>query len=205
MSDIPRDLTRTVFAVLFIGGLLALSLWILRPFLGALIWAVMIVVASWPLMRGAQSVLWGRRWLAGCFGLTLCGMTAYMFDEQIPFFTRGLSFFHFWLPILVVWLVWRLRYDRRAFRAWAVLATGLMLICYFGMPKPPGPPENPNLPVNINYVYGLASDRPQQWLPPLMYLSVMLVLMPLLIYLPTHLLLMKMFSRLGPAESQEIA
>ena len=64
MPDIQRDLTRTVFAVLFIGGLLALSLWILRPFLGALIWAVMIVVASWPLMRGAQSVLWGRRWLA---------------------------------------------------------------------------------------------------------------------------------------------
>ncbi len=64
MPDIQRDLTRTVLAVLFIGGLLGFSLWILRPFLAALIWAVMIVVASWPLMRAAQSVLWGRRWLA---------------------------------------------------------------------------------------------------------------------------------------------
>ena len=64
MSDIQRDLTRTVLAVLFIGGLLGFSFWILRPFLVALIWAVMIVVASWPLMRAAQSVLWGRRWLA---------------------------------------------------------------------------------------------------------------------------------------------
>jgi len=64
MSDIQRDLTRTVLAVLFIGGLLASSFWILRPFLAALIWAVMIVVASWPLMRAAQSALWGRRWLA---------------------------------------------------------------------------------------------------------------------------------------------
>lgn len=64
MPDIQRDLTRTVLAVLFIGGLLAFSLWILRPFLAALIWAVMIVVASWPLMRAAQSALWGRRWLA---------------------------------------------------------------------------------------------------------------------------------------------
>jgi predicted PurR-regulated permease PerM len=64
MPDIQRDLTRTVLAVLFIGGLLAFSFWILRPFLAALIWAVMIVVASWPLMRAAQSVLWGRRWLA---------------------------------------------------------------------------------------------------------------------------------------------
>ncbi len=64
MPDIQRDLTRTVLAVLFIGGLLTLSLWVLRPFLGALIWAVMIVVASWPLLRAAQKVLWGRRWLA---------------------------------------------------------------------------------------------------------------------------------------------
>jgi len=64
MSDIQRDLTRTVLAVLFIGGLLASSFWILRPFLAALIWAVMIVVASWPLMRAAQSALGGRRWLA---------------------------------------------------------------------------------------------------------------------------------------------
>jgi len=64
MPEIQRDLTRTVLAVLFIGGLLAFSFWILRPFLVALIWAVMIVVASWPLMRVAQSALWGRRWLA---------------------------------------------------------------------------------------------------------------------------------------------
>ncbi|HJW80780.1 MAG TPA: AI-2E family transporter YdiK [Acidiferrobacterales bacterium] len=64
MPAIQRDLTRTVLAVLFIGGLLGFSLWILRPFLVALIWAVMIVVASWPLMRAAQSALWGRRWPA---------------------------------------------------------------------------------------------------------------------------------------------
>jgi predicted PurR-regulated permease PerM len=64
MLDTQRDLTRTVLAVLFIGGLLAFSLWILRPFLASLIWAVMLVVASWPLMRAAQLVLWGQRWLA---------------------------------------------------------------------------------------------------------------------------------------------
>jgi len=64
MPEIQRDLTRTVLAVLFIGGLLSLSLWILLPFLVALIWAIMIVVASWPLMCAAQSVLWGKRWMA---------------------------------------------------------------------------------------------------------------------------------------------
>jgi predicted PurR-regulated permease PerM len=59
-----RDLARTTFAVLFIGGLLAATFWIVRPFLGPLIWATMVVVATWPLMRRVQALLWGRRALA---------------------------------------------------------------------------------------------------------------------------------------------
>jgi predicted PurR-regulated permease PerM len=59
-----RDLARTTFAVLFIGALLAASLWVLRPFLGPAIWATMVVVATWPLMRQLQAWLWGRRGLA---------------------------------------------------------------------------------------------------------------------------------------------
>lgn len=60
----PRDLTRTTLAVLFIGILIAACFWILRPFLLPLLWATMIVVATWPLMLGAQARLWGRRGLA---------------------------------------------------------------------------------------------------------------------------------------------
>ncbi len=60
----PHDLARTTFAVLFIGALLATSLWVLRPFLGPTIWATMIVVATWPLMRRVQALLWGKRSLA---------------------------------------------------------------------------------------------------------------------------------------------
>ena len=59
-----RDLARTTFAVLFIGLLLGASLWILRPFLGPAIWATMVVVATWPVMKRVQSLLWGRRALA---------------------------------------------------------------------------------------------------------------------------------------------
>jgi predicted PurR-regulated permease PerM len=65
---VPRvqqgDLTRILLAVVFAGGLVAASLWILRPFLGAIIWAIMIVVATWPAMRGVQGMLGGRRWAA---------------------------------------------------------------------------------------------------------------------------------------------
>ena len=59
-----RDLTRTTFAVLFIGLFLGTSLWILRPFLGPTVWATMVVVATWPLMLRVQKMLWGLRSLA---------------------------------------------------------------------------------------------------------------------------------------------
>ena len=59
-----RDLARTTFAVLALGGLLAASFWIARPFLGPLIWAAMVVVATWPLLLRLQGWLGGRRGLA---------------------------------------------------------------------------------------------------------------------------------------------
>ena len=58
------DLTRILLAVVFTGALVGGSLWILQPFLGAIIWAIMIVVATWPLMRWVQSHLGGLRWAA---------------------------------------------------------------------------------------------------------------------------------------------
>ena len=59
-----RELTRIVLTVIVIGGLMAATFWILRPFLGAIIWATMIVVATWPVMLWAQRRSGGRRWLA---------------------------------------------------------------------------------------------------------------------------------------------
>ena len=58
------DLTRNTFAVLFMGLLIGATLWVLRPFLGPGIWATMVVVATWPLMRRVQALLGGRRALA---------------------------------------------------------------------------------------------------------------------------------------------
>lgn len=64
MTPPRNDLTRIVLTVLFIGGLMAASFWILRPFLGAIIWAVMIVVATWPLHIALERRVGGRRWIA---------------------------------------------------------------------------------------------------------------------------------------------
>ena len=137
--------------------------------------------------------LWMVDFLGGLFGMHVVGMTAYMFDLGIPLFARGLSLFHFWLPLFLLWIIWRLGYDRRAFWAWTVLAWALMLICYFLMPAPPAPSDNPNLPVNINYVYGLSDSQPQTWMPPLVYLGVLMVGLPIAVFLPTHLVLRTAF------------
>jgi predicted PurR-regulated permease PerM len=64
MSRWTADLTRTVLAVLTMGLLIGASFWILRPFLPAIIWATMIVVATWPAMLALQRRLWNSRTLA---------------------------------------------------------------------------------------------------------------------------------------------
>jgi hypothetical protein len=124
-------------------------------------------------------------------------MTGYMFDPRIPLIARGLSFFHFWLPFLLLWLVWRLGYDSRAFLAWTVVAWVLMLVCYLWIPGPPPSQEAPNKPVNINYVYGFNDKRPQEWMDQRLFLGLLLVGLPLGIFLPTHLLLRKAFPQVG--------
>lgn len=60
-------LPRIVLAVLFIGLFIAASLWILQPFLPALVWSTLVAVSTWPLMLAVQRRLWGRRWLAALF------------------------------------------------------------------------------------------------------------------------------------------
>jgi len=62
ISGLPRvDLARYTLGVTSIGGLMVASFWIILPFLAAMIWAAMVVVATWPLLLGLQRRLGGRR------------------------------------------------------------------------------------------------------------------------------------------------
>ena len=65
MQRLPTyNIARITLSVLFIGLLIGASLWVLMPFLAALVWATMIVVATWPMMLAAEARLGGRRWAA---------------------------------------------------------------------------------------------------------------------------------------------
>jgi hypothetical protein len=165
----------------------------------ALFLTLLAVWAEHPLPAGMAAVgillpqlLWVADFAGVLLGRPLTGMTAYMLDRGIPLFVRLVSLFHGWLPFLLIYLVYRLGYDRRALPAWTALAWGLMLVCYFLMPGPPAPADNRNLPVNINYVYGLSGDKAQGWMPPLLWLALMMAGLPAVFFVPTHFLLSRM-------------
>jgi len=85
------------------------------------------------------------------------------------------------LPPLLLWLVYRLGYDSRALIASTVLCWIVLIVCY----RFTDPSEN------VNWVFGTGSKSRTRigGLPFVLYLMVVL---PLLIYFPTHILLTKL-------------
>jgi hypothetical protein len=116
-------------------------------------------------------------------GKRLFGLTDYMFDPTKPKYLRAISlFFHVLLPLLLLWMAVRLGYDSRALIAQTALAWVVLPLSYWlGDPKVE----------NLNWVFGWKAE-PQTRIPPLAYLGLVMIGFPLLIYLPTHLLLQRM-------------
>jgi len=132
-------------------------------------------------------LLWVIDFASIAAGFPLIGITNYMFDAGNSLLLRLLSLFHVWLPLLLVYLVRKTGYDRRGFWLWTTLSWGLLLICFFAMPAPT---PNPRLaPVNINYVWGLNNMAAQTWVSPYIWLTGLVVGLPLLVFAPAHFLL----------------
>jgi hypothetical protein len=108
-----------------------------------------------------------------------------MFDAEQPLFNRALSFFHFWLPILLVWMVWRLGYNRRALWPQIALAFVVLALSYVFTTYPAGPAGN------VNKVLGPGGDKdpPQAFMHPLLWLGVLIVGTPVVFYVPSHFLM----------------
>lgn len=138
----------------------------------------------------APQLLWVADFAGSAAGFPITGMTAYMFNPDSPLFLRGLSLFHGWIPFLLIYLTWRLGYDKRALPAWTILAWCLLLFCFFFMPEPR--PDPGMEPVNINYVWGMSDNVKQTWMHPYAWLACLLAGMPLLLFFPTHLALSKL-------------
>ena len=113
---------------------------------------------------------------------SLIGLSAYMFDPKIPLFIRGLSAFHIVLPLLLLWMLHQLGYDQRAFLWQTIVALVVLpLSCLVS-----------NAQENVNWVYGFGQN-PQRILPASLFVILLMLLFPLAVYLPTHLVFARIF------------
>ena len=152
----------------------AASLWLESSFLASMMALSVVVLES----------IWIIDFLIGLIvGTPVIGLSAYMFDSKIPVTIRALSLFHIVLPILLLWLLYRLGYDRRALLAQTLLAWIVLPLSYFLTKRTD----------NVNWVYGLGGGT-QNWMPAPLYLVLLMIAFPLVLYLPTHFLLKKLFS-----------
>jgi len=123
-------------------------------------------------------------------GGRLLGLAGYMFDKQLPVWLRGLSLFHVALPPTLYWLLRKLGYDRRALAIQCGLTWTVLPLTY-AITDPRD---------NINWVFGPGA-RPQNRLPPLLYLGLAMLAFPLLVHWPAHLVCRRLFSDRSPKPS----
>jgi len=128
---------------------------------------------------------WNLGYFARLFtGREFFGLTHYMFDRKIPLWIRALSLFHVWLPLLLVWSVRRLGYDRRALGTGVLVGEAVLTASYVLAP----PKEN------INWVYG-PGEKPQKKISRSLYLCGVMLFFPLCIWWPMHRILARWSSR----------
>ena len=107
------------------------------------------------------------------------GLTEYMFERERLLRLRLLSLFHVPLPAILLWMVGAYGYDSRGLAGALLLAAVVLPASRFA-----GSPRE-----NINWSHGLGG-RPSAW-PASSYLPLLWVGFALLVFLPTHWLLLR--------------
>lgn len=108
----------------------------------------------------------------------LFGATAYMWEAKYPFFTRLLSTYHVFWPLLVVYCVRRAGYDRRGWPLQTAIAAAGVTIARLATPAEE----------NVNFAFA-DPFLGRQLGPPLVHVLVVIAIMGGLVYGATHWLL----------------
>ncbi len=133
--------------------------------------ASLAVDAAWALDAGWTAV----------FGHHLIGGTEYFFDPSHALWVRLLSLFHLALPVLLLWAVHRLGYDRRGFPLQLAIALPVFIASRFAPAAQ-----------NINYAFTDPFFH-RSWGPAPVHIIVVFLFMLVVPYLPTHLVLKRLF------------
>jgi hypothetical protein len=161
--------------------LIAVALWLESPLIFSWQATGLLLFQSLYTIDLLGAVLSNRHFIGG---------TEYMFDSSLPLYLRLLSLFHVVTPPLLLWAIWRLGYDKRGWKYQTLTTWVVVPINYFWRPQ-----------YDVNWARG-PFFREQHIVPGWAYLLGYLVVVPLVVYFPTHLLLRWWTVRLRrPAES----
>jgi len=158
---------------------------------------VAVILTCWGLWRGSSLLLSSQAlsslvvdlvWdldlvFRASFGRHLIGGTEYMWDPRFPLAVRLMSLFHVVWPVLLIWALRRVGYDRRAWLMQTLLAAALLAASRLVLPEE-----------NINFAQRDVFFR-RQWGPGTVHVALTWMLLVGAVYWPTHRLLMKLFAR----------
>jgi len=148
-------------------------------FICAALWLESSLLLSW---QACGLLLFQTLYIVDLIGALVSGRhviggTEYMFDPHLPLAVRLLSLFHIVAPPLLLWAIWRLGYDGRGWKYQTVTAWIVVPINYFWRPQ-----------CDVNWARGPFFHE-QHFIPGIVYLVGYLVIVPALVYWPTHLVL----------------
>lgn len=155
--------------------LIAVALWLESPLIFSWQATGLVLFQSLYTIDLLGAVLSNRHFIGG---------TEYMFDSGLPLYLRLLSLFHVVTPPLLLWAIWRLGYDKRGWKYQTLTTWVVVPINYFWRPQ-----------YDVNWAHG-PFFREQHVVPGWTYLLGYLVVVPLVVYFPTHLLLQWWTARL---------
>jgi hypothetical protein len=122
-------------------------------------------------------------------GKHLMGGTEYMWDARFPLGVRLLSLFHVVWPVLLIWALARMKYDKRALRFQTALAVVVLVVSRCMQPE-----------ANLNFAW-----RDPFWHrslgPAWLHLTITASALAFFVYWPSHCLFGRLFP---PATSTEV-
>jgi hypothetical protein len=115
------------------------------------------------------------------FGRPLIGGTEYLFDGSTPLWARLLSLFHIVLPFVLLWSLSRLGYDRRGWKLQCAILLPVLIASRFVTPD-----QNLNFAVKDPFLHRSYGPAPA-------HLAITFLFLVFVVYLPTHLLSLRLF------------
>jgi len=146
-----------------------------------------LLLSSQAVGTALIGLVWGLNLLWGLWthGHGLTGGTEYMWDPRYPLWLRLLSLDHVAVPLVALWAIRRVGYDRRAWAFQSAVAAVVLVASRFVAPE-----RNLNFAQKELVTY-------HSWGPAPVHLLFLWTLLVLLVYWPVHALLSRRAAEKG--------